>query len=65
MPPFMGHAMKNAVPSTKVIEIPGSGHFVQNEMPNVVVSHFKQWIDDTVLPAEQQGSVLAWIKSKL
>ncbi|KAN0061380.1 hypothetical protein ACQY0O_006227 [Thecaphora frezii] len=65
VPPSMGKGMVKHVPSVKLVEVPGAGHFVQNELPNVVVAEVKKWIDETVLPSEQKGGWIQWVKGKL
>ncbi len=58
--------MLKHVPQTEIIEVAGSGHWVQNELPGVVVQHFKEWVERSVLPNEKKGSgMLGWLRSKL
>ncbi len=57
--------MRKHVPQVEIVEVAGSGHWVQNETPGIVVSVFKQWVERSVLPNEKKGGMIAWIKSKL
>lgn len=66
VPPSLGRTMKKHVPQTEFVEVAGSGHWVQNEVPGVVVQHFKQWVERSVFPKEKKGSgMLGWLRSKL
>ncbi|EST04643.1 Epoxide hydrolase-like protein [Kalmanozyma brasiliensis GHG001] len=65
VPPALGRTMKKHVPQVEIIEVAGSGHWVQNETPGIVISEFKQWVERSVLPNEKKGGVIGWIKSKL
>ncbi|KAJ1023226.1 hypothetical protein NDA16_003379 [Ustilago loliicola] len=65
VPPALGKTMKKHVPQTEFVEVAGSGHWVQNEVPGVVVQTFKQWIERSVLPNEKGTGMLGWLRSKL
>lgn len=66
VPPALGKTMKKHVPQVELVEIAGSGHWVQNEVPGVVVQHFKQWVERSVLPNEEKGGgVFGWMRNKL
>lgn len=66
VPPALGKPMKKHVPQTQFVEVSGSGHWVQNEVPGVVVSTFKQWVEASVLPNEKKGGgMLGWLRAKL
>ncbi|EPQ31656.1 uncharacterized protein PFL1_00989 [Pseudozyma flocculosa PF-1] len=65
VPPSMGKGMPKHVPAVRLVEINGSGHFAQNELPNVVVAEIKKWIDEAIIPSEKNGTWFQWIKSRL
>lgn len=66
VPPSMSRTMKKRVPQVELVEVAGSGHWAQNEMPGTVVQTFKEWVERSVLPNEKKGSgMLGWLRSKL
>ncbi|PWN48467.1 alpha/beta-hydrolase [Violaceomyces palustris] len=69
VPASMSVNMPRRVPSVNIVPVQGSGHFVQNEMPNVVSTEFQRWVEDKVFPSERNASPFSfkgWLtRSKL
>ncbi|KIS68022.1 uncharacterized protein UMAG_04063 [Mycosarcoma maydis] len=66
VPPALGRTMKKHVTQTEFVQVAGSGHWIQNEVPGIVVQTFKQWVDRSVLPNEsKRKGMLGWMTSKL
>ncbi|PWY97058.1 alpha/beta-hydrolase [Testicularia cyperi] len=66
VPPWMGKTMQRHVPQVEFVEVEASGHWVQNELPGVVVQSFKRWVDAKVFPKESKSTgTLGWIRNKL